>query len=290
MRYGAGVFAREDMEDIQVLKQHGFAFKKKFGQNFLTDTNLLRAIVQDAGVDENTTVVEIGTGAGALTRALSERAKKVVSYEIDKSLAPVLSETLAGCENVEVVFRDFAKENLPQLEKEIGAYVVVANLPYYVTTPLVMRFVEESAYCKGLTVMVQEEVAVRFCAKEGTADYGAVTAAIKRRGESEITRKVSRNLFTPRPNVDSAVVKINFCSGGFAVESAGAYRETVRCAFLNRRKTLENNLMGSFRMGREAAKDVLASAEIPEGVRGETLSPEKLGRLSDILYRKGYSK
>ena len=151
------------MDDLRsVLQKHGFSFKKQFGQNFLTDTNLLRAIVSDAGVDKDTTVLEIGTGAGALTRALSEQAKRVVSFEIDRSLQPVLSETLSGCENTEVRFQDFAKCSLPALERELGKYRVVANLPYYVTTPIVMRFVEEGENCLSFTVMVQEEVARRF--------------------------------------------------------------------------------------------------------------------------------
>lgn len=276
------------MENIHdVLRKNGFAFKKQFGQNFLTDTNLLRAIVADAGVTDETTVLEIGAGAGALTRALSERAKQVVSYEIDRTLQPVLAETLAGCENTEVVFRDFAKENLGALERRLGDYVVVANLPYYVTTPVVMRFVEESERCEGLTVMVQQEVALRFCASAGTPEYGAVTAAIARRGTCRILRNVSRNLFTPRPNVDSAVVKLNFTEGGFAVKNESAYRETVRCAFLNRRKTLENNLMNVFRIPRERAKVLLGKAEIADGVRGETLSPLQLGALSDLLVQEG---
>ena len=278
------------MEELSVLKKHGFAFKKRYGQNFLTDTNLLRAIVADAGVGEDTVALEIGAGAGALTRALSERAKKVVAYEIDKTLQPVLAETLAGCENTEVVFRDFAKENLPALEKELGRYAVVANLPYYITTPILMRFVEESTQCDSLTVMVQEEVACRFCAKSGSSDYGAVTAAIARRGTCRILRTVSRNLFTPRPNVDSAVVKIDFTQGGFAVKSAAAYRETVRCAFLNRRKTLENNLMNSFRLTREQAKSFLFKLGIEEGTRGEALPPETLGKLSDILLENNIVK
>lgn len=278
------------MEDLLVLKKHGFSFKKQFGQNFLTDTNLLRAIVQDAGVDENTTVLEIGAGAGALTRALSEKARRVISYEIDKSLQSVLSETLSGCKNVEVIFRDFSKENLSDVDNMLGKYVVVANLPYYVTTPLVMRLVEESEKCMGLTVMIQEEVAERFCAEAGSAEYGAITAAIARRGTCEITRKVSRNLFMPRPNVDSAVVKIDFCDGGFEVVSPKAYRETVRCAFLNRRKTLENNLMNHFKLPRETTKKILAAAEIAEGVRGEVLTPEQLGKLSDLLCERGIVK
>lgn len=271
----------------EILLRNKFYFKKQYGQNFLSDINLLRAIVSDAGIDEHSTVLEIGAGAGALTRALSERARRVVSYEIDKSLQPVLAETLSGCGNAEIIFQDFSKADFAQVERDLGEYSVVANLPYYVTTPLVMRFVEESVSCRGLTVMVQEEVARRFCAKEGTAEYGAVTAAIARRGACAMLRSVSRNLFTPRPNVDSAIVKIDFTEGGFSVESVKAFRETVRCAFLNRRKTLENNLMNAFRLSRERAKEILARAEIADGARGETLSPETLGALSDLLAKEG---
>ena len=272
---------------MEGLYKHGFVFKKRFGQNFISDTNLLRAIVADAGVTDSDAVLEIGTGAGALTRALAERAKRVVSYEIDRDLKPVLEESLAGLSNVEVVFRDFAKENLTRLEEELGAYAVVANLPYYITTPLVMRFAEEAERCRSLTVMVQEEVALRFAAKENTADYGAVTAALARRGEAEVLRKVPRTMFTPRPNVDSAVVKIDFTKGGFGVKSERAYYETVRCAFFSRRKTLENNLVNTFRLTREEAKRILRAAEIGEGARGETLSPQRLGALSDILFERG---
>ncbi len=275
----------DDLRDI--LRQCEFNFKKQWGQNFLTDPNLLRAIVSDAGVDEKTTVLEIGAGAGALTRALSERARKVFAYEIDRSLEPVLSRTLKDCNNVKVIFRDFAKADMSALETELNDYAVVANLPYYVTTPIVMRFVEESKHCRGLTVMVQEEVAERFCAREGTAEYGAVTAAIARRGTCSIARRVPRNMFMPRPNVDSAVVKIDFTAGGFAVKSEKAYRETVRCAFLSRRKTLENNLIGVFRIPRERAKEMLRAADIAEGVRGETLSPPTLAKLSDVLLENG---
>ena len=274
----------EDLKDI--LRSCGFSFKKQFGQNFLTDTNLLRAIVSDAGVGESTVVLEIGAGAGALTRAISERAKRVLSYEIDRALQPVLARTLAGCENTEIVFRDFSKENLLALEGELGEYVVTANLPYYVTTPIVLRFVEESASCRGLTVMVQEEVAERFCAVAGTAEYGAVTAAIARRGTCKVVRRVPREMFTPRPNVDSAVVKIDFTEGGFAVASPRAYRETVRCAFLSRRKTLENNFVNTFGLTRAAAKEILQAAGIPDGARGETLTPPVLGALSDLLVEK----
>lgn len=276
------------MEDLSAaLRKHGFAFKKKFGQNFLTDSNLLAAIVRDAGIDKNTTVLEIGTGAGALTKELSNAAARVLSYEIDPSLAPVLAETLAGCENVEVVFRDFLKEPMEELERALGGgYAVCANLPYYATTPTVMRFVEEGKLCRGITVMVQEEVAARFSAKENTPDYGAVTAAIARRGVCRTVRKVPRALFTPRPNVDSAVVRVDF-GEGFEVRSERAYRETVKAAFSSRRKTLENNLMGALGLTRDRARALLTLAGVEEGARGETLSPRALGTLSDILYENG---
>lgn len=275
------------MEEIsEILRKYGFAFKKKFGQNFISDRNLLDAIVRDAGVDENSTVLEIGTGAGALTRALSAAARRVVSYEIDRSLAPVLSETLSGCENTEVVFGDFMKEDMGRLETELGSYVVCANLPYYVTTPVLMRFLEESKCCQSVTVMVQEEVAARFSARENTPDYGAVTAAIAHRGTCKIVRKVPRTMFYPRPNVDSAVVRIDF-TGGFDVKSEKAFRETVKIAFLSRRKTLENNLMNALHLPRARARELLALAGVEEGIRGEVLSPAALGHLSDILHENG---
>ena len=279
------------MQELRsVLEKHGFHFKKQFGQNFISDPNLLSAIVAAAGVDENSVIVEVGCGAGTLTRALAAVAKKVYAFDIDESLQPVLAETLAGCENVEVIFRDFSKVNLKEFEKEIGEYSVVANLPYYITTPLLTKFLEESEKVQGVSIMVQEEVAERFCAKENTPEYGAITAAIALKGEAKIVKRVSRNLFYPRPNVDSAVVKIQFDRGRVAVKSEKAYRQTVKCAFLNRRKTLENNLVNFFSLSREQAKEILSLAEIDEKARGETLSPARLARLSDLLCDKGYLK
>lgn len=275
----------EELRDI--LAKNGFYFKKKFGQNFLTDANLLDAIVRDAGVDDATVVLEIGAGAGALTRALSKAAKKVLAYEIDASLQPVLAETLSGCENTEVAFGDFLRADLPALEKELGEYRVVANLPYYVTTPVMMRFLEEAKRCTGLTVMVQEEVARRFTAEAGTPDYGSVTAAIALKGEARIMRKVPRTMFMPRPNVDSAIVRIDFEKDRIPVSSEAAYRAVVRCAFAGRRKTLENNMMGAFRLSREQAKALLSEAGIADMVRGETLTPQQFARLADVLVGHG---
>ena len=272
------------MEKIRdVLKKHGFTFKKSLGQNFLTDENLLDSIAEAAGIGKSDTVVEIGCGAGTLTRALSKLAGRVYAYEIDRDLRPVLAETLAGCENTEVIFRDFSKENLGELYREIGEYTVVANLPYYVTTPIVTRLLEEGAGVRGVCVMVQQEVAERFCAKEDTPEYGAITAAIALRGTAKIVKKVGRNMFYPAPNVDSAVVKIDFTENALPVKDKDMYRKTVRCAFLNRRKTLENNLMKSFSLSRETAAEILNRAGVEEKARGETLSPKRLAALSDIL-------
>ena len=271
----------------EVLVKHGFKFKKQFGQNFISDNNLLSSIVTASGVDKETTVVEIGCGAGTLTRALAEQAKKVYAFDIDTELQPVLAETLAGLENVEVIFRDFNKINLKEFENEIGEYLVVANLPYYITTPLVTKLLEEGEKVQGLSIMVQEEVAERFCAKENTPEYGSITAAIALKGTAKIVKRVSRNLFYPRPNVDSAVVKIDFERGRVAVKDEKAYRQTVKCAFLNRRKTLENNLVNFFKINREQAKLVLEKAGIDEKARGETLSPQMFALLSDVLVDMG---
>ena len=275
------------MELRAVLQKHGFQFKKQFGQNFISDTNLLKSIVEASGIDENTTVVEIGCGAGTLTRAIAESAKKVYAFDIDTALKPVLAETLAGLENVEVIFRDFNKINLKEFEAEIGEYTVVANLPYYITTPLVTKLLEESDNVQGISIMVQEEVAERFCAKEDTPEYGSIPAAIALKGEAKIVKRVSRNLFYPRPNVDSAVVKITFQRGRVAVKDEKAYRQTVKCAFLNRRKTLENNLVNFFNVSRETAKKILSEAGVDEKARGETLSPQRLARLADCLVDNG---
>ena len=272
------------MEDLRaVLVKHGFRFKKQFGQNFISDSNLLKSIVAASGISGEDTVVEIGCGAGTLTRALSETAKKVYAFDIDAELKPVLAETLAGCDNVEVIFRDFNKLDLKAFEGEIGRYAVVANLPYYITTPLVTKLLEESEKVESLSIMVQEEVAERFCAREGTPEYGSITAAIALKGSAKIVKRVSRNLFYPRPNVDSAVVKITFERGRLPVRSEKMYRAAVRCAFLSRRKTLENNLVNVFGFSRETAKEVLFKAGVEEKARGETLSPERLARLSGVL-------
>ena len=272
------------MENLrQILARHGFSFKKQFGQNFITDTNLLKSIVAAAGVGKEDTVLEIGCGAGTLTRELAAAARRVVSYEIDQKLQPVLAETLAGCDNAEVVFRDFLREDMQELERALPPYSVVANLPYYITSPLVMKFIEESEKAKKLVIMVQDDVAQRFCAAAGTPEYGAVTANIALRGVCKIIRRVPRTLFHPTPNVDSAVVRIDIIEGNVKVNDGAMYKKVVRAAFASRRKTLENNLMQTFGIKRDEARAALENCGIHALARGEELSPAQFATLADYF-------
>lgn len=267
----------------RMLGGSGFSFKKKFGQNFISDTALLQRIVDGAGVDGDTTVIEIGCGAGTLTRALAEKAKFVYGYEIDADLRPVLAKSLAGVENAEIIFKDFLRVRLDELESTLPEYKVVANLPYYITTPLIMQIVENSKKCRSLTVMVQEEVARRLCAKPDTADYGAITASVALRGECTILERVGREKFTPSPNVDSAVVRIELSDCRLNVSDTAAYKRAVRIAFLSRRKTLENNIINACSVTRAQAQGIIEECGFASGIRGEALSPEQFCILAEKL-------
>lgn len=259
------------MEIIDILKKYSFVFKKSLGQNFLTDAQLLDAIARDAGVEKTDTVVEIGAGAGTLTRALAARASKVVAFDIDEALVPVLRESLAGVENAEIVFRDVLKCSDEELLGIIGGrFKVVANIPYYITTPLVMRFAESSLPVDSVTVTVQKEVAERLVAEAGTPEYGAISATIALRGNARITREISRKMFRPVPNVDSAVVRIDLVPDKFGAD-VGAVSELVRKCFRMRRKTLLNNLIAAG-YGKEKARLAIERAGFPADVRGERLS------------------
>lgn len=256
-----------------LLYKHGFSFKKAYGQNFLTDVSLLEDIVLKSGITKETTVLEIGCGAGALTKVLADNAKNVIGFEIDERLKPVLSETLSNKTNVELIFKDVLKEDLTLLEEKLGKdYVMVANLPYYITTPIVMRFIENAKNIKAMVIMVQEEVALRFASKPSTADYGAITVAIDLRGKAEIIKRVDRNMFVPVPNVDSAVVKIEIDREKFKDADFVAVRDVVRAGFSSRRKMLVNNLMNFYKFDRAKAEEILNGAGVPLNVRGENLS------------------
>ena len=264
--------ANSELSDI--LRASGFRFNKALGQNFIFDGNLLDAIVSDAGVTAEDTVVEIGTGAGTLTARLAARAKKVFSFEVDERLRPVLDISLKGAENVEVVFRDVMKMKDDELREMIGGeFKVVANLPYYITTPLIMRFAESTLPVSSLTVMVQKEVADRLTAEVGSADYAAVT------------RIVDRHMFRPAPNVDSAVVRIDRVPGRLDGADEKLVRKLVRAAFAMRRKTLVNNLAASFGIPKQQATDLVTACGFPADVRGERLSLDDFIRLSRAFSR-----
>lgn len=274
--------ANSELSDI--LRASGFRFNKALGQNFIFDGNLLDAIVADAGVTAEDTVVEIGTGAGTLTARLAARAKKVFSFEVDERLRPVLDISLKGAENVEVVFRDVMKMKDDELREMIGGeFKVVANLPYYITTPLIMRFAESTLPVRSLTVMVQKEVADRLTAEVGSADYAAVTLAVKVFGAAAVTRIVDRHMFRPAPNVDSAVVRIDRVPGRLDGADEKLVRKLVRAAFAMRRKTLVNNLAASFGIPKQQATDLVTACGFPADVRGERLSLDDFIRLSHVF-------
>lgn len=267
-----------------IIRGVDFHFNKALGQNFITDANLLDAIVADSGITSDDTVVEIGTGAGTLTRAIAKVAKKVYSFEVDRNLQPVLALSLQGVDNAEVIFRDVLKMKDDELKSVVGdSFKVVANLPYYITTPLAMRFIESSLDVKSVTIMVQKEVAFRFVAKPNTADYSAITLAIEMAGNAQITRNVSRNMFFPSPNVDSAVVRIDIDRTKLDGENAPLLHKLVRSSFAMRRKTLANNLSVAFQIDKQEAGKLIEEAGFSPMVRGEALSLDDYKKLTKTL-------
>ena len=267
-----------------IIRGVDFRFNKALGQNFITDANLLDAIVADSGITPSDVVVEIGTGAGTLTRAIAKVAKKVYSFEVDRNLEAVLALSLQGVENAEVVFRDVLKMSDEQLEAIVGKkFKVVANLPYYITTPLAMRFIESTLEVESITIMVQKEVALRFVAKPNTPDYSAITLAIEMAGEAQITRNVSRTMFYPSPNVDSAGVRIDVDRNKLDGENVALLHKLVRSSFAMRRKTLANNLSVAFKIDKQTAAQIIGDAGFSPMVRGEALSLDDYKKLSKSL-------
>lgn len=258
------------MEISSILKKHQFHFNKRFGQNFISDGNLLAAIADDAAIEKEDTVIEIGAGAGTLTAALAAKAKRVIAFEIDENLAPVLEETLAQYDNVQVVFGDFLKVGKSVLDG-LSNFRVCANLPYYITTPIVMDLLE-NYNPKSITVMVQKEVAERFCADADEEAYGAITLSIAARGNAVVTRNVSRKMFYPEPNVDSAVVRID-CKQKYDDKTTDGVLRLTKAAFSMRRKTLSNNL-AQLGIAKEQTALALESIGLSRNARGESLSLE----------------
>ena len=268
----------------KLLSESGVTLKKAYGQNFLTDITLLDKIAEIPGAKKTDGVLEIGCGAGALTSALAAKAGKVVGYEIDERLKPVLSRALSGADNVTLVFKDIMKESMESVERRMGGeYFLCANLPYYITTPIIMRFLEEAVFLRSMTVMVQQEVAERLAAKPATPEYGAITVGVNLRGSAKIILNVPKEKFTPVPKVDSAVVKIEIEKNKFAGANLKEVRNVVRAGFSSRRKTLENNLINIFKLPREKAAQAIERAGLKKGCRGETLSAEDYVKLTEAI-------
>ena len=276
------------MDIKQLLREMGFHFNKQFGQNFLTDEKLLNNICSDAEVSGGT-VLEIGAGAGTLTRVLSSHADKVVAFEIDRNLEKVLAVTLSDCSNVMLVLGDVMKYAMSDIEALCGNdYRVVANIPYYLTSPLIMRFVEEANGVTSLTLTVQKEVAERLAASPKNKDYGAITVGVQAVADVEIKRILPRSLFYPQPNVDSAVVHIAFRRDKFDIPNANLFRKTVRVAFAMRRKTLVNNLAVGFGITKQQAENILAECNLSANCRGEELSVAQFVQLYKMLEKRNY--
>ena len=267
-----------------VLKEKNFIFKKSLGQNFLTDETLLGSVVERSGVTKDTTVLEIGVGAGTLTAEIAKRAKKVYGFEVDQNLKPVLEKTLGEFDNVEIIFKDVMKVSMQEIENMLGdEYILVANLPYYITTPIIMRFIEEASSCKAIVITIQKEVAERIVAKEKTADYGSITVSINAVADSEIIEYIGREKFYPAPNVDSAVVKITLNADKYDIKDLKSLRTLIKHSFAMRRKTLVNNLMKGYGYSREKCEELLNKLSVSVSCRGEELSVEKFIELANLI-------
>lgn len=276
-----------------ILEKYGFSFKKSLGQNFLIDTNILKRIVDFADLNEEETgAIEIGPGIGALTEQLARSSKKVVAFEIDQRLLPILAETLSPYSNVKVIHQDVLKADVAKVMDEeftdVKDVMVVANLPYYVTTPIIMKLLEEHLPIRGIVVMLQKEVADRISAKPGTKDYGSLSIAIQYYTKAETVMIVPKTVFVPQPNVDSAVIRLTRLEEpAVLVKDEVFFFQITRASFAQRRKTLLNNLTSQLPDGKQKKEEILAALHtsgIEPSRRGETLSLEEFARLSDELY------
>lgn len=269
---------------LDTLKQTGFDFKKKFGQNFITDINLLDAIVLDAEIGSQDEVLEIGTGAGTLTKAIAKKCKKVVSLEIDNSLREYLYSAFNEYSNINLFFADFMKVSPQEVNKQFdGAFKVVANLPYYITTPIITRLIKEKYNVKSITIMVQKEVADRLVSESGTKDYGAITVWLDSIANVKLKRIVNKKMFTPMPKVDSAIVSISLNRKKYNIKNYPLHEKVIESAFSMRRKTLVNCLKAKLSLSQEQIEKVFDQIGLHIGVRGEVLSTEQFVALSNAI-------
>ncbi len=274
----------------ELMSDAGITFRKEFGQNFLTNRMIPEDIADNCADSSDTLILEIGPGIGCLTQELALRFKKVVAVEIDKGLIPILSRTMAEYDNVTIINDDIMNVDLAALVEEYSGgmpVAVCANLPYYITTPILMRLLESGVKFTSITIMIQNEVAARLTAKPGSGDYGAITAVLGYYGTARRLFKVSAGCFTPIPKVDSAVVRIDlYREPKFTPKDEKLFRDIIRAAFEMRRKTLVNAISAKLgRFTKEEIAEAIKQLGHPETVRGERLSTEEFVKLSDILIR-----
>lgn len=279
----------------EILERYNLSAKKSLGQNFIIDTNILENIVSAGNIDEKTTVIEVGPGIGALTEQIAKRAGKVVAFEIDDRLLPVLEDTLSPYTNVTILYQDILKADLESFRKDklsdAEHLVVVANLPYYVTTPIIINFLESALKIDTMVMMMQKEVANRISAKPSTKAYGSLSIAVQYYMGAEVLFTVPKTVFMPQPNVESAVIRLTKKSQQeVVVKDESFFFEMVRLAFVQRRKTLWNNLKTAFGKEegtQEQMKKALQEADIDPVRRGETLTIQEFARLSDAFLDHG---
>lgn len=272
----------------EIIEKHGFKFSKSLGQNFLIDGNIIDRIIERADIEGNDGIIEIGPGIGTLTQKLCEKAKKVVAIELDSNLIPILEETLGAYNNVEIIHGDVLKVDLKHIIEEKLAsekVKVVANLPYYITTPIIMKLLEENLSIDKIVVMVQKEVALRMKAAPGNKDYGALSVAVQYYSKPEIIVDVPKNVFMPRPNVDSAVIMLDvYKEPAIKVENEKIFFNIVKAAFGKRRKTLLNALASSIDLKKERIEEILKECGIDPMRRGETLTIKEFALVADEIY------
>ena len=275
---------------MDLVKKHGFKFTKSLGQNFLIDDNIVDKIVAGAGIGPGDKIIEVGPGIGTLTREMASRAEALMAVEIDKNLIPILADTLGDYDNVKIVNEDIIKADIRGLIDENlggGPVKLVANLPYYITTPIIMRFLEENINVTDIVVMVQKEVAVRMNAQPGGKDFGALSVAVQYYCDTEIVAKVPRHLFVPQPNVDSIVIALRVRpERKYKVDDEDLYFKVVKAAFGQRRKTLLNSISSMGNLSKDQVKEALEEAGIDPKRRGETLSLDEFAILSNVIGNK----
>ena len=277
---------------IEILKKYDFVFQKRFGQNFLIDTHVLDKIIRASDIQKSDFVLEIGPGIGTMTQYLADAAREVVAVEIDKSLIPILKDTLSSYSNVTVINEDVLKVDIRKIaeERNEGKPIkVVANLPYYITTPIIMGLFEKKVPIESITIMVQKEVADRMKAEPGTKDYGALSLAVQYYAEPYLVANVPPNCFIPRPNVGSAVIRLTrHEQSPVQVADEKLMFRLIRAAFNQRRKTLANSLNNSSELffPKEQIQEAIAALDVSPSVRGEALSLEQFAQLANLLSKK----